>query len=216
MRHRFAGTHALGRTGKRQSTPRLRIVQRKLAEAPFAIFALMLWASAAAAAPAGTVVGVSGSCTDLGRALSRGAVVQIGDTLDVPAGGNLKVQMTDGSVISIASGSRITLTGSGRAAKLLVTQGLLHVTSATRPFEVSTAVGTATVASDSADWIVKAEAGAAQVGVLAGTVNLTSSVTGESVSIPARWGTRLEAGRAPVPPRVWSPMEFNAVIRLTE
>jgi hypothetical protein len=176
----------------------------------------MLWAGAAAAAPAGTVVGVSGSCTDLGRALSRGDTVQIGDTLDVLAGGNLKLRMIDGSVISIASGSRITVTGSGRAAKLLMTQGVLRVTSVTRPFEVSTAVGTAAVASDSADWFVKAEAGSAQVGVLAGTVNLTNSQTGESVSIPARWGTRLEAGRAPVPPRVWNQMEFNAVIRVTE
>jgi ferric-dicitrate binding protein FerR (iron transport regulator) len=192
------------------------MVKQKLVRALLTIFGLMLWAGAAAATPAGTVVGVSGSCTDLGRALSRGDLVQIGDTLDVPAGGNLKLRTTEGSVISIASGSRITVTGSGRAAKLLMTQGLLRVTSVARPFEVSTAVGTAAVASDSADWFVKAEAGSAQVGVLAGTVNLTSSPTGESVSIPAHWGTRLEAGRAPVPPRVWSPMEFNAVIRVTE
>jgi FecR protein len=216
MTHRFAGTHALGRTGKRRSAPRFRMVQRELVGALFAIFGLMLWAGAAAATPAGTVVGVSGSCTDLGRALSRGAVVQIGDTLDVPAGGNLKLQGTDGSVISVAPGSRVTVTGSGRAAKLLMTQGLLRVTSVTRPFEVATAVGTAAAASDSADWFVKAEAGSAQVGVLAGTVNLTSSQTGESVSIPAHWGTRLEAGRAPVPPRVWNQMEFNAVIRVTQ
>ena len=42
----------------------------------------LLWVGAAAATPAGTVVGVSGSCTDLGRPLSRGDMVQIGDTLD--------------------------------------------------------------------------------------------------------------------------------------
>jgi ferric-dicitrate binding protein FerR (iron transport regulator) len=192
------------------------MVQRSSAGALFTIFGLMLWAGAAAATPAGTVVGVSGSCTDFGRALSRGDTVHIGDTLDVLTGGNLKLRMIDGSLISIASGSRITVTGSGRAAKLLMTQGVLRVTSVTRPFEVSTAVGTAAVTSDSADWFVKAEAGSAQVGVLAGTVNLTNSQTGESVSIPARWGTRLEAGRAPVPPRVWNQMEFNAVIRVTE
>ena len=212
MRHRLAGRLALGRTRKARSTPSLRMVQRSLVGALFGL----LWTGAAAATPAGTVVGVSGSCTDLGRALSRGDVVQIGDTLDVPAGGNLKFQVTDGSIISIASGSRVTVTGSGRAAKLLMTQGLLRVTSVARPFEVSTAVGTAAVASDSADWFVKAEASSAQVGVLAGTVDLTSSQTGESVSIPAHWGTRLEAGRAPVPPRVWNQMEFNAVIRVTE
>ena len=214
MRGCFAGTHALGPTRKRRLAPKLRMVQRKSIGALFMIFGL-LWVGAAAATPAGTVVGVSGSCTDLGRPLSRGDMVQIGDTLDVLAGGNLKLRMTDGSVISIASGSRITVTGSGRVAKLLMTQGLLRVASVTRPFEVSTAVGTAAAASDSADWFVKAEARSAQVGVLAGTVNLTSSPTGESVSIPTHWGTRLEAG-PPVPPRVWNQMEFNAVIRVTE
>ncbi len=49
-----------------------------------------------------------------------------------------------------------------------------------------------------------------------GKVDLTSAATGRSVSIPVRWGTRLEAGRDPMLPRVWSQMEFNAVIRLTE
>jgi len=197
------------------------MMQRKLVGALFAIFGLMRLAGAATAMPAGSVIQVSGSCTDQGRVLNPGDVVQIGDTLDVPAGGHLKLRMADGSVISVASGSRITVAnyenvGSGRAAKLLLTQGLLRVTSVAPRFEVSTAIGTAVVGSDSADWFIKAEAGSAQVGVLAGTVDLTSSPTGVSVSLPAHWGTRLEAGRGPVLPRVWSQMEFNAVIRLTE
>jgi hypothetical protein len=196
------------------------MMQRKLVGALFAIFGLMLWTGAAAATPAGTVIRVSGSCTDHDRVLECGDVVQIGDTLDVPEGGKLQLRMADGSVISVASGSRMTVAnyesaGSGRAAKLLLARGLLRVTSVARPFEVSTAVGTAAVGSDSADWFIKAEAGSAQVAVLAGTVDLTSSLGG-SVSIPAHWGTRLEAGRAPMLPRVWYQMEFNAVIRLTE
>jgi len=196
-------------------------MQRKLLGVLFAIFGLILWADAAAATPAGTVVGLSGSCTDRGHVLNRSDTVQIGDTLDVPAGASLKLRMADGSMISAASGTSITLAnypsaGSGGAAKLLLTQGLVRVTSVTRPFEVSTAVGIAQVGSDSADWFIKAEAGSTQVGVLAGTVDLRSNQTGESVSIPAHWGTRLEAGRAPVPPRVWNQMEFNAVIRVTE
>jgi ferric-dicitrate binding protein FerR (iron transport regulator) len=196
-------------------------MQRKLLGALFAIFGSMLWADAAGATPVGTVVGLSGSSTHRGRALHPGDTVQIGDTLDVPAGGSLKVRMADGSMISLASGTSVTVAnydsgGSARAAKLLLTQGLVRVTSVTRPFAVSTAVGTASAGSDSADWFVKAEAGSAQVGVLAGVVDLTSSPTGTSVSIPARWGTRLEAGRAPMPPRVWYQMEFDAVRRVTE
>jgi hypothetical protein len=191
----------------------------------FAILGLMLCAGAAAATPAGTVVVVSGSCTDHGRVLKHGDAVQISDTVEVPAGGNLKLQMADGSVISVAPGSSMTVAsynigGSGRHVKLLLTQGLLraHVTSVTGPstFEVSTAVGTASVGSDSADWFIKAQAGSAQVGVLAGSVDLTSTVTGQSVSIPAHWGTSLEIGRALVLPRIWAQIEFDAVIRLTE
>jgi hypothetical protein len=221
MERRLAAIDALGRVRKRRSAPRLRVIQRKLLDALFAIFGLMLWDGAAAATPAGTVIGVSGSCTDRGRVLNRGDTVQIDDTLEVPAGGSLKLRMADGSMISVASGTSITVAtydsaGSVRAAKLLLTQGLVRVTSVTRPFEVSTAVGTASVGSDSADWFINAEAGSAQVGVLAGIVDLTSSPTGTSVSIPAHWGTRLEAGRAPMPPRVWNQMEFNAVIRVTE
>jgi hypothetical protein len=124
-------------------------------------------------------------------------------------------------MISAASGTSVTIAnygsaGSSRAAKLWLMQGLLRITSVTRPFDVSTAVGNASVGSDSADWFIKTQAGSAQVGVLAGIIDLTNVVTGQSVSIPARWGTRLETGRVPVVPRVWTQMEFNAVIRVTE
>ena len=190
----------------------------------FAILGVMLLAGTAGAMPAGTVVVVSGSCTDHGRVLKSGDAVQISDTVEVPAGGNLKLQMADGSVISVAPSSSMTVAsynygGSGRHVRLSLTQGLLraHVTPVTGPstFEVSTAVGTASVGSDSADWFIKAQAGSAQVGVLAGSVDFTSTVTGQSVLIPAHWGTSLETGLDPVLPRVWAQREFSAVIRLT-
>ena len=197
---------------------------RKLVGMPFAIGGLMLWAYAAAAMPAGTVIGVSGPCTDHGRVLNRGDAVQIGDTLNVPAGANLKLQMADGSVISVAPDSSMSVAsysidGSGRSVKLWLVSGALRaqVTSVTGPstFEVSTAGGTASVGSASADWFIKAQVDSAQVAVLAGTVDLTSIVTGQSVSIPAHWGTRLEAGLDPVLPRLWAQAEFDVVIQLT-
>jgi hypothetical protein len=128
-------------------------------------------------------------------------------------------------VISVAPDSSMTVAGynigaSGRYVRLSLTQGLIraHVTSARGPstFEVSTAVGTASVASDSADWFIKAQTGSAQVGVLTGAVDLTSPVTEQTVSIPTRWGTRLESGLDPVLPRVWTQREFTGVIRLTD
>jgi hypothetical protein len=200
------------------------IMRRKLGRPLFAMVGLVFWAGSAAAMPAGTVIAVSGPCTDHGHVLERGDMVQVGDTVDVPAGGHLQLQMPDGSMISVAPGSSMAMasyniSGAGRYVKLFLAQGLLraHVIPVRGPsaFEVSTAVGTASVRSDSADWFVKAQAGSAQVGVLAGMVDLTSAATRHSVSIPSHWGTRNEARRDPVLPRRWARREFITVIRLT-
>jgi hypothetical protein len=183
----------------------------------------------AIAAPAGTVVGVSGACfvTSGGQrtALKIGQAVQVADTVDVPADGKLKLRMTDGTVVSVASGTRVAISayttdasGQRQDGKLSLAQGLLHavVSPMGRPasFEVDTAVGTAAVRGT--DWFIEALPGSAQVGVLDGSVTLTSAATRRSETVPARWGARLEAGRDPVPPRVWSPAEFQAVITRTE
>jgi hypothetical protein len=191
-----------------------------------AMLSLVFWmGTASAVAPTGTVVAVSGSCSAHGRTLKSGDAVQVSDMVDVPANGHLKLLMADGSVISVGPDSNMTVIsysigGAGRQAKLSLAQGVLRAVVAPvggpSTFEVSTAVGTASVHSGSADWFVVAEAGSAQVGVLAGTVDLTSAATRGSVSIPAHWGTRLESGLAPTMPRIWAQMEFNAVIRLTE
>jgi hypothetical protein len=201
-------------------------MQGKFLGTLFAILGLMLWADAApAVTPAGTAVAVSGSCTARGRALKPGDTVQAGDMVDVPAGGKLKLRMADGSVMSVAPGSSMTVEsyhvgGAGRHVKLSLTQGLLRAVVAPvggpSTFEVSTAVGAAAVRSGSADWFINAQPGSAQVGVLDGDVDLTSAATGRLVSIVSHWGTRLEAGRDPVPPRNWTEAEFDAVTDSTK
>jgi hypothetical protein len=193
--------------------------------------AALLLASAglALAAPAGTVVGLSGTCVvesgGTRSPLKIGQPVQVADTVDVPAEGKLKLRMSDGSVISVAAGTRMTIAaftidsaGQRQDAHLSLGQGLLRavVAPVERPasFEVDTAVGTAAVRST--DWFVEASATAMQVGVLSGSVDMTSAVTKRRETIPARWGARLEAGRDPVPARVWSKAEFDAVIARTD
>ena len=190
---------------------------------------LMLSSGTGVAAPAGSVVGLSGSCfvTSGGQraALRIGQQVQVTDTVDVAADGKLKLRMTDGTVVSVAPGSRVTISayatdagGQRQDGKLALAQGLLRavVSPMGRPasFEVDTAVGTAAVRGT--DWFIEAMPGSAQVGVLEGSVSLTSAATRRTETIPARWGARLEAGRDPVPARVWSPAEFQAVISRTE
>ena len=201
----------------------------KPAVVPVLLAAVLLLSGAAAkAAPAGAVVGLFGSCfIESGGA--RGAVrlgqpVQVGDTVDVPADGKLKLRLQDGSVISVASASRMTVTGFSvngagqrQEAQLSLAQGLLRAVVAPTDhparFEVDTAVGTAAVRST--DWFVSSSGTAMQVGVLTGSVVMSSAATGHGVTIPARWGARLEAGRDPVPPRLWSPAEFAAVTERT-
>lgn len=180
-------------------------------------------------APAGTVVGMVGNCSAVhaGRPtpLKLGDPVAASDEVDVPADGKLKLRMSDGSIISLAAGTRMSVAtyqtdaaGHRQNAQLTLAQGLLRavVAPVERPaaFEVSTAVGTAAVRST--DWFIEAKPGSAQVGVLTGSVVLSSAATGRAVTIPARWGARLEAGRDPVEARVWAPEEFQAVISRTD
>ncbi|HJU18576.1 MAG TPA: FecR domain-containing protein [Stellaceae bacterium] len=173
------------------------------------------------------MVAVRGQCFAVSggqrRLLTLGAVVNVGDIVQVPAPARLKLRMNDGSIVSVASGSEMTIrdyavdaSGQRRNALLSLGLGLLRAlvtTSSSAQFEVETAVGVAAVRST--DWFISVVPGSEQVGVLRGAVTLTSRATGRSVTIPARWGGRLEAGRDPVPPRLWSPAEFDDVIART-
>jgi hypothetical protein len=186
-------------------------------------------ASVFADAAAGSVVGLAGQCLlergGSSTPLRLGDKVAAADTVDVPAEGKLKLRMSDGSIISLAPGTKLTIatyqtdaSGQRQNVQLSLAQGLIRsvVAQVDHPstFEVSTAVGTAGVRST--DWFIEAKPGSAQVGVLSGKVVLRSGATGREVDIPARWGARLEAGRDPVDARVWAPQEFQAVIARTD
>jgi hypothetical protein len=158
------------------------------------------------------------------NALRPGDAVHVGDILDVAPAAKLKLRMSDGSVIAVASGSRLTIVdyrlgngGESRDATLSLGQGLLRalvsVLRGEPHFEVDTATGVAAVRST--DWFIEARPGSTQVGVLAGRVSLKSVATGREIVIPARWGARVEAGRDPVPARVWTEAEFADFIGRT-
>ena len=159
------------------------------------------------------------------RELRIGDPIYAGDTVDVSAGAKLKLRMDGGSVILLASGSRLTIHSFGidtggqkREARLTLTTGLLRavVSPLSEPsvFEVDCPAGKAEVRST--DWFMETQPGSMRVGVLAGRVVMTSLATGRSVTIPARWGARLEAGLDPVPARLWSAVEFADVIARTD
>ena len=184
---------------------------------------------AQAAADAGQVVGVAGQAAIVSggqRAAAKlGDALHVGDTVEVSANSKLKMRMVDGSVISAAAGTQMTIQsysasgGQRQDAAVALASGLLRsvVSSTSQParFEVDTATGTAVTRST--DWFIEVQQGnSMQVGVLTGTVAMTSRQTSRSVTIPAGWGARLEAGRDPVPARVWTPAEFSAVITRTD
>jgi hypothetical protein len=83
-------------------------------------------------------------------------------------------------------------------------------------YAVSTSAGTAALQSNGGDWFVAAQAGSVQVAVLDGSVTLTSAATTRSVTMPSRWGTRLEGGLNPMLPRMWGQVEFDGFIRRTQ
>src|SRR5690242_20890260 len=84
---------------------------------------------------AGTVIGISGDCFVVSggnrTALRLGLAVQVGDILDVAAPAKLKLRMADGSVISVASSTQVTIrayaidaAGQRQDASLSLGQGL--------------------------------------------------------------------------------------------
>jgi hypothetical protein len=184
---------------------------------------------AAAAEPrAGEVLALFGQCfiETSGRrtSLKPGDAVHVGDTLEVATGAKLKLLMNDGSVIAVASGSRLIIAdyrvgdgGESRDARFSLGEGLLRAVvpalKGVPHFEVDTATGVAAVRST--DWFIEARPGSTQVGVLDGRVSLKSVATGREIVIPARWGARVEAGRDPVPARVWTEAEFADFIGRT-
>jgi hypothetical protein len=199
---------------------------RKAIPLLFCALAMLSWGSASAAPNAGKVLAMGGQSFIVAHghrtALKLGAAVHAGDRVVVSKGGRLKLRMADGSIIAAGSGSHLTIDkykvgGGTRDAELSLTQGILRAIvsafGASQHFEVSTATGVAAVRST--DWFIEAKPDATQVGVLHGVVTLTSAATHRSVRIPARWGARVEAGRDPVPPRVWSEAEFADVVART-
>src|SRR3954471_6412354 len=154
----------------------------------------------ACAAPAGEVLAAKGDCAveSAGKrqALKLGDAVQVGDVVNVPDGARLKLRMVDGSAISRASGTRVTIESYAtqpRDAKLALASGVLRavvasVGQSTR-FEVETATGVAAVRST--DWFINATQGATQVGVLEGAVSLTGRASRRAVTIAKGEGSRV-------------------------
>ena len=182
----------------------------------------------AAAPDAGQVLAFSGQCFSEANGkrtpLKLGDKVHVGDTMQVPEGAKLRLRMNDGSVISVASGGRMTIQdvtteagGERKDVKLALVSGLIHAvvapTSAPSRFEVDTATGVASVRST--DWFIDAERGTTKVAVLDGVVTVSGTARTHDVEVPRRSATVVESGRVPAPVRPVSDAEFASLIART-
>jgi hypothetical protein len=151
------------------------------------LLALLMLPHRAFATDAGQVLTYNGDCYVIedGKRdkLNMGDVVHVGDVLEVPSDARLKLQMTDGSVLSLAANSRMTIgsydvsaDGAQRDAKLNLDSGVVRavVSKMTEKstFEVNTATGVA--AARSTDWFVEYRPAttSTEVSVLDGTVGV--------------------------------------------
>lgn len=192
-------------------------------------FALAVLASAQAEAAAGKVIGILGQCLDESggqrKPLRLGSEVEVGDVIEVPAAAKLKLRMSDGSIISVASGSKFAVStytldpkGKRQDAELSLGQGLLRAVVAPvdhpSTFDVKTATGTAAVRST--DWFIEAKPNDTMVSVLVGTVTLTGTTTGQTVAIGPRHGADVTAGQSPTQPKSLKMSVFYNLIARVE
>ncbi len=95
----------------------------------------VLRAGPSLAAASGEVLGLSGTATiETGgqqHPIAIGDGVQAGDTIDVPQDSKVRLRMNDGSIITIASGSKMTIdkydvdgSGNRQTAELSMSSGL--------------------------------------------------------------------------------------------
>lgn len=186
-----------------------------------AVFALLVlgWSAAARAADnAGEVLTFNNDCFvvngDQRTPLKMGDPVHVGDVIDVPDGAKLKLRMADGSLLSFASGTHLTIqsytmstNGQQRDAKLGLDAGLIRAIVATMPqqssFEVDTATGVAVARST--DWFVEDSPDRMAVGVLDGNVTFAArdprtGAMSRAVNIPADSGSEIDTPSASAQP----------------
>ncbi len=194
------------------------------------VIILLIFAVASPAKAAeriGEVIALVGECSvESGgghHALTTGAAIALGDTIAVAKEGRLKLRMMDGTVLSLAENTRMTVEtyaakgSDSRDARINLSDGLVRavVSRMAQPsrFEVGTA--TAVAAVRSTDWFIEAKPTMTRVGVLEGRVGFTSIATHKTVEIPDRFGSRVEPGKDPIEPRLWSQPEFDDYINAT-
>ncbi len=194
------------------------------------VLALLVLAALIAAAPAGRaadgvgqVVAFNGECFvqsgDQRSPLKVGDAVHVGDVIEVPEAARLRLDMADGSVLALASGSRLTVEayevtadGGRGAVRLRLGAGLVRAVvgkaNQPAPFDIETPSGLASARGT--DWFVEADADTTRVSVLDGTAALAKpgAAPASAVTIPAQSESEATPKTPPAPPHRLAAAEF--------
>jgi hypothetical protein len=196
----------------------------------FAVVAIallgMLCASTSIAAASGEILAVSGVAsieTDgQQRPVAMGDPVQAGDIIDVPQDSKVRLRMNDGSIITLAPGTRMTIDkydvdgrGVRQDAELTMSSGLLRTIvsagSGTPNFEVKTATGVAAVRGT--DWYIDAQGDVTRVYVVTGAVSLSDPSGGSPLTVSPLEASTVDAHKEPVKSRPVTHLELTALAK---
>jgi hypothetical protein len=187
----------------------------------------VLWAPAVLAA-CGEVLALSGSVTvqtgSQTRAVAVGDPVAPGDAIDVPDDAKVRLRMNDGSIVTIAPGSRMTIdkydvdgAGARKDVELTMAKGLVHTVVAaggeTPNFEIKTATGVAAVRGT--EWYLDDRTGTTQVYVVTGDVSLADPAGKNAVDVPQMSASSIAARQKPTAVRPVTQAELQPLFDLT-
>jgi len=195
------------------------------------LLVLLGWGGGAAAvdeaAAVGRVTAVEGRAVALrddGRTLlTVGAPVYRDDRVSTGPGARLGIEFTDGSTLAVGAGSLIAVSdyavGSGGAADATISlfMGILRAVIApgTPPggFEVQTRAAVASVRST--EFVVTVEPDDAHMAAFAVSGTVAVIAPAGTVVLEPGFGTDVDVGEAPVPPREWGAGRVREVLART-
>ena len=180
---------------------------------------------AAAATIIGQVVATRGAVfrESAGRRepAAKGTALELGDTIVTDAGGKAKLQLNDGSIISVGEKARLTLSqyqsdANDYTTRVHAQEGamrfLFQRALDLSRFEVQTE--TAVAAVRGTQFMMDVEPNHTAVALLSGVVAVTArgAPGGEVVLDRAGQGTDVRTGQAPTQPVIWGAQRFASVL----
>ena len=160
---------------------------------------------------------VEGEVTSKGQPLQPGAKLAPGDDFKTGANGYVVIKLADGSTLNLQPGSDMAIDGVRKSplapaadAQFTLKNGRVEATVAKRKaggarFEVRTPIAVAAVRGTKFRVVADDEKKAALSEVLEGAVQVNDTGNVGSVSVLDGFGTRVNEGQAPLPPRALLP-----------